>query len=141
MIAARKFISDLLFIKYLVLRWEINIRKGERDPTREKRSSRRGRMRCCRAGWNGMEPKESLHLVLPLLGQRKKVCMEQRWSKDGTVSPFPPMDARTQDWDYPISAWGLHPPKSRPPAPAAPMVCAPAPPAASHPCGLTPNLL
>lgn len=28
MIAARKFISDLLFIKYLVLRWEINIRKG-----------------------------------------------------------------------------------------------------------------
>lgn len=33
MIAARKFISDLLFIKYLVLRWEINIRKGEKDRT------------------------------------------------------------------------------------------------------------
>lgn len=27
MIAGRKFISDLLFIKYSVLRWEINMRK------------------------------------------------------------------------------------------------------------------
>lgn len=41
MIAARKFISDLLFIKYLVLRWEINIRKGERDQTREKKQQER----------------------------------------------------------------------------------------------------
>lgn len=39
MIAARKFISDLLFIKYLVLRWEINIRKGERDQTRGKKAA------------------------------------------------------------------------------------------------------
>lgn len=39
MIAARKFISDLLFIKYLVLRWEINIRKGERDRSRERKAA------------------------------------------------------------------------------------------------------
>lgn len=43
MIAARKFISDLLFIKYLVLRWEINIRKGERDRTREKKEQQERR--------------------------------------------------------------------------------------------------
>lgn len=28
MIAGRKFILDLLFIKYSVLRWEINMRQG-----------------------------------------------------------------------------------------------------------------
>lgn len=36
MIAARKFILDLLFIKYLVLRWEINIRKGKRPKKKPK---------------------------------------------------------------------------------------------------------
>lgn len=54
MIAARKFISDLLFIKYLVLRWEINIRKGGKGPKQGKKSSRRGRMRQ-RGGRRGPE--------------------------------------------------------------------------------------
>lgn len=42
MIAARKFISDLLFIKYLVLRWEINIRKGgKRDRIEGKKTKKK----------------------------------------------------------------------------------------------------
>lgn len=63
MIAARKFISDLLFIKYLVLRWEINIRKGgKRDRIEGKKTkknsncSRSRGLRGCRAGWGVPRP-------------------------------------------------------------------------------------
>lgn len=56
MIAARKFISDLLFIKYLVLRWEINIRKGERDRSREeKQQERRDEMLQGWLEWDGAQ--------------------------------------------------------------------------------------
>lgn len=41
MIAGRKFILDLLFIKYSVLRWEINMRQGV-GAVGEGRTCRRG---------------------------------------------------------------------------------------------------
>lgn len=76
MIAARKFISDLLFIKYLVLRWEINIRKGERDRTggeKKKAAGEEGQGAAGLAG-RGRHLKEDLHLPPSLLGQREKAC-------------------------------------------------------------------
>lgn len=77
MIAARKFISDLLFIKYLVLRWEINIRKGgKRDRTegeknqkeielqQEKRVERlQGWLGCPEAIRIPISPSKHLHMV------------------------------------------------------------------------------
>lgn len=118
MIAARKFISDLLFIKYLVLRWEINIRKGERDQTRggkKKKKSRRGGMRCCGAGWKGLVPQGGFAPLFTSPGTEEKGSHTAGTATLGTCgcSPLPgvhPCMQGIQSWGYqPSGCWFLQP--------------------------------
>lgn len=99
MIAARKFISDLLFIKYLVLRWEINIRKGERDRARvKKQQERRDEML---QGWlegDGAQREPASGPISP--GTEGKGLHGARMALPAP-SQHPPVDARTQSQDYP----------------------------------------
>lgn len=88
MIAARKFISDLLFIKYLVLRWEINIRKGERDRTgKGKQQERRDeRHQGC---WRDLCPKGGCAQYLPLFWGRIKGFVQGGDAHSGVPQVLP----------------------------------------------------
>lgn len=116
MIAARKFISDLLFIKYLVLRWEINIRKGERDQTRvKKQQERRDEMlQGCLEG-DGAQRESASGPISP--GTEGKGLHGARMALPAP-SQHPPVDARTQSQDCPPKCLGVFGASGAPHAPS-----------------------
>lgn len=157
MIAARKFISDLLFIKYLVLRWEINIRKGERDQTRgEKKKKKRQQERRDEMLWGWLEGAGAPRRICTsshLSWDRGKRLTHGRDSHAGDIRVLAPSrcaPVHARDTELGLSAQRLvvfaasdapcTPSAKKPDHQAPLLVCTPAPPPASHP-GRTANLL